>query len=201
LNLFNIIKEMRKLPANIWLNDLPSLFVDSFVNSNPILEVVYEIGIALAPTAAAIEYVPSLINVQYGKTILYSITTAVPDVFNIRPQVMSIYGNVGSLLSTQADSQFGASILQDFFVNFMWATPFFMLIVGFLVKKFSRKLAYEGDFVKLVFYSSLIYPVLWWPRSSLSYILRYFFTAVVIPMLLYYFLKKIYYQREKAHKS
>lgn len=189
LNLFVVIKENRSLPLNSWIENFFPIYLETLKESNALFEVIYEIGVALAPTAAVIKFVPELIPIQYGKTIIYSIFTAVPDILGIRPTVMDRYGNIPNLISLYAGSSFGGSILQDFFVNFMWFTPVVMIIVGFILAKYSHKLSFEQNPSKVVFLCILIYPVLWWPRSSLGFMFRNVFVTSALPFSIYIYFK------------
>lgn len=200
LNLFVVIKEVRGLSFSQWIDELPTLYLDKLLNSNPVLEIVYEIGVALAPTAATIRLVPEYISVQFGTTILYSLTTAIPDLLGLRPAFMSEYGNVPNLISQKSGSSFGGSILQDFFINFMWLTPVIMVLIGILIARYSNLISLEVNLVKISFYIILFYPILWWPRSSLGFLFRYSFITIVIPVVVYYLLK-IFFNRKGGVNS
>lgn len=192
LNLFIVIKEFRGQQLSAWIFNFPTIYLETFSESNPILEVIYEMGVGLAPTAAAIKYVPDFIPIQYGKTIIYSITTAIPDLLGIRPVFMSTYGNIPNLISSLEGASFGGSILQDFFVNFMWFTPLIMIIVGYLIQNYSTKMLNETRLSKNLIYYSLMYPILWWPRSSIGFIFRYIAVTLIVPLLLYLFFASYY---------
>lgn len=196
LNLFVVIKELRKFPTSVWIKDLPQVFIDTLFKSNPIFEIIYEVGVALTPVAATIKLVPEIIPVQYGKTIIYSIFTAIPDYFGIRPEIMSEYGNVSTLIATYVGSAFGGSMLQDFFINFMWFTPVLMIVIGYLVQAYSFKLNSEQRITKIVFYCVLLSPLFWWPRSSLGYMFRYIVTTTCLPIIIYLFFKSYFLKRE-----
>lgn len=189
LNLFAVIKEVRSLPIGEWINKLPNLYIEKLMTSNPVFEVLYEVGVALAPTAAAIKLIPEDLSIQYGKTIIYSISTAIPDIFNIRPEVMSMYGNVPNLISNISGASFGGSILQDFYLNFMWVTPIVMVFVGIMLAKYSNYIKEEKDIVKISFYIILMFPILWWPRSSIGFLFRSAFVTASIPLFIYLLLK------------
>lgn len=197
LNLFVVIKELRKYHFTVWITDLHIIYTNILFNSNPILEIVYEIGVALSPIAATIQLVPERIPVQYGKTFIYSLLTAFPDFLSIRSETINKFGNVPSLIASYAGASFGGSMLQDFFINFMWLTPLLMLLVGYLLQTYSYKLAFEKSIPKVIFYSLLLSPILWWPRSSLGFMFRYVFITLGLPLLLYQFFMSFYLKNQK----
>lgn len=196
LNLFVVIKDYRNIELSQWFANIPQIYFDTLVNSNPILEIIYEVGVALAPTVAAIQITPEILPVQFGKTFLYSIFTAIPDFLRIRPGFMTELGNMPAFISNYYGAAFGGSILQDFYVNFMWLSPLIMVVVGFLIQKFSEKISIETNEVKIVFLSVFLYPLFWWPRSSIGFFFRNIFVTVFIPLLVYLLCLEFYKKLE-----
>ena len=167
-------------------NFMPS-FWECLTTKNPLAELSYELGVAIAPLSAMIAQVPSHISFQYGRTFFLSLLGMIPGIGMILPESITKYMEVSVLISNVYSEAWGASILQDFYINLGFFAPILMLFVGIIV----ANLSYTAENInrysiaKVVFSMAFVFPVLWWPRSTLGYITRYFGTVVVLPWLIY----------------
>ena len=170
-----------------------SVFIESLFSNNPLFEIEYELGVALAPLIGLMRYCPSVLNYQYGMAILYSFFCMIPDAFGIVPVRIKSLGNIATIITNVNSTSYGASIVQDFYFNFGMLAPVFIIPAGVFIRKVSDALR-PGNKIKtstLVFLSALIYPILWWPRSSLGYFSRYIGTVILIPFIMNHIIKTI----------
>lgn len=178
---------------NLW-----ATFTYILGNKNPILELIYEIGVAIGPITATMEHVPEYLDYQYGLTILSSILGMIPDPIGFFPYDIRWRMNIPIYFYGLYNTTWGGSILQDFYINFSYFSVFFLIFVGIFVVKISSylskyKINSNMSLPRYLFYASLIFPILWWPRSSLGFFARYFGTVCVIPLVIFL----LFYSRNK----
>lgn len=183
-NLFSVIGDQRGSQV-FEGGSLLEIYTDKLLHSNPVYELVYELGVALAPLTATMRHVPLDIPYQYGKSFFYSLVCAVPDIYQVRPAYMTELGNFPQTIATLEGASFGASMLQELWLNFGWLTPLAMMLIGVALCGLSERFSVGRNPLKIALVGVLLRVVFWWPRSSVAFSLRYLVVTLTFAVLVY----------------
>lgn len=190
LYLFTFIRSFRGLPLRDWIFDLSS-WQSILIDKNPILDVVYDLGTAIAPTISAIILFPNVIDFQYGLTFFYTFLLSIPDFFGIRPDYIEDYGNITSVIAQKQGSSFGGSFVAEVFSNFGWFTPVVMVFVGYLLTAFVHWCMKDKTIVFNVLGWYLMVNLLWIVRNSTATFGTAFEYTFIFPLIIYWLIKMI----------
>ncbi len=168
------------------------VIVDSFFSiQNPATDAISEMGGSMGTVAYTVELVPSERPFAMGLTYLYGASVLVPNLFwDIHPAVK--YGNLSNWLTLTVDPYtffmgggLGYSFIAESYINFgWWGTPFFMMLLGFIIAKLTIWAAGKEEYGGIAFVSGCIATMLFWPRADITIFLRpldyYFLPAYVL---------------------
>lgn len=188
LYLFTVIRNFRNIALKNWVFD-STVWQSILIEKNPIIEVIYELGTAIAPTISAINIFPDVIEFQYGLTFFYTLISSVPDFLGIRPDYIEKLGNVITTISQLEGSAFGGSFVAEVFSNFGWLTPVFMVVVGYLIAAFAHWCLQDKTMVFNVLAWYLMVNLLWVVRNSTATFANTFIYAFIFPLVIYWLLK------------
>jgi hypothetical protein len=195
LYLFTVIRSYRNISLRDWIFD-STVWHSILIEKNPIIEVVYELGTAIAPTISAINLFPDVINFQYGSTFFYTIISSVPDFFGIRPEHIEKFGNIITIIAEKQGSAFGGSFVAEVFSNFGWVTPVFMILGGYLIAAFAQWCFKDKTIVLNVLAWYLMVNLLWIIRNSTATFANAFTYAFIFPLVIYWLFKKVFVQKK-----
>jgi hypothetical protein len=194
LYLFTVIRSFRDSALREWIFDL-TIWQSILIDKNPIIEVVYELGTAIAPTISAISLFPDVINFQYGLTFFCTFLLSIPDFFGIRPAYIKEFGNIATVIARQQGSAFGGSFVAEVFSNFGWLTPVFMVFVGYFIAAFSHWCFKEKTIIFNVLGWNLMVNLLWVVRNSTATFGNAFIYMFMLPVIIYLLIKTIFRAR------
>lgn len=202
-SIFLTIQNLRVFGTSYLINNFFSGFIESITTTNPILEILYEVGVALSPLIQIMEIVPAYIDYQYGSTIIFSAMAGIPGLSKIIPESLSWQANVPAWISKITGTTYGGTMAVDFYINFGYFSIIAAVVIGWFINMISES-AYNYEKSKsvtmgrYVFTIALMLPIIWWPRSSLMYFFGYVGRTWFIPLIIYkYYNKKYVSNRQK----
>ncbi len=138
LIVFPFVKLTRNLSGNQWLDY--STWIKVFItNSNPVTDILSEMGASLSTVAYTLELVPLARGFEFGGTYLYAFLTILPNLFwRVHPAIA--HGLAADWLIQTVDPTFarigggmGYSFIAEAYLNFGWlGTPIILAIIGLL---------------------------------------------------------------------
>ncbi len=157
-----------------------------------------ELGWSMSSLMHTMEFVPSIQSFRYGKSYLYGLTAAIPNVGIWQVHPAKIHSNLGDWLQNMLDIDYGPgyTAIAEFYINFGWYGVLVAIIVGYIVARILGSLNKDSISTNplsavMVFLVMLLLlkPMV---RSSFSAVVR----SLVYNVCVYYvFIKMIYIQR------
>ena len=193
-NMLSMIKEVRKYPIEEWVANIGTIWEETS-KEQPILTVMNEMGTAIFPTAAALDFYPAQIPYKYGTTYLYGILSIVPNI-NSNEVHIAARENVATEVSEHYGARFGGSIVEDVYANFGWFAPILFIAIGFSLFKISElaERKYKNNFIIYPLYAFIAASILWTTRNTINPIFRdfvwYVLSTYIFYKLVYKYLQK-----------
>lgn len=202
---FPLISMTRNLSGAYRLN-FDFLFAAFFSIDNPMVKILYEMGLSMMTVAHTIDLVPATKSFEMGSSYFYSLLTIIPNIFGgLHPA--AVHGSPSGWITFAVAPKFGEiggglgfSYLAEAYLNFGWIGGFiFLTCFGYIVGKlavytfkieslstFALVASFLSFFLK---YSradmfSVVRPLLWY--SFMPFIAIYFY--VLIKNYYYHFL-------------
>lgn len=197
VNVMSIIKSFRRYGLNEWLPNIDEIIVNS-MEDNAILKIINEMGGAIFPTAATIEYMEDIGEYKYGTTYLYGLTTFIPNLSNsvhsavAKSDTQAMVGNYFGL-------SFGGSAVQEAYINFGWYSWILMIILGYILSKISNKILESNNLTAYALFCVFMVNFLWTIRNNIMPGLCRDVFWYLIPLYIVY--KLIYNGRKKKYNE
>ena len=157
-----------------------------------VFDTIAEFGLSIRPLFIIISSIPFSMQYKYGKTIVDSILTIVPN-FLIDP-IYTLDVNLASTVTEIAGTSYGLgfSILGEFYWNFGWfsglAIIIFGIIIGSIFTYIDRDKIQNNS--KMIFIMSmLLFIIFTLPRRGFYECVNKLFYFIVIPIILLKFVK------------
>lgn len=194
--LFPTIKLIRNIEGGARLT-LPFMVESYFSIDNPAIAIIDEMGTSMNTTAYTMQLVPGVQDYLYGSSYLYGMTTFIPNIFwDIHPGIL--HGSLSRWLTLTVDpakfysgAGFGYSFIAESYANFGWyATPFFMMVTGFVIAYISRRLSHDGYPERIVIMAICFSIVIFWVRQDITIFSRHLFYTILFPYLLFRLIRR-----------
>lgn len=197
VNSMTMIKSFRKYGLNEWLPNLSKIIKET-ATENTFLEIINEMGVAIFPTAAAIEYVDDTQEYKYGMTYLYGLTTFIP---NISSEVHSAVekSDTQAMIAKYYGLSFGGSVVQEAYINFGWYSWIFMAMLGYTLSKLSNKILEGHSLIGYTLFCIFMVNFLWTIRNNIMPGLCRDVLWYIVPIYIIY--KLIYNGRKKKQSG
>ena len=197
VNVMSIIRSFRRYGLNEWLPNIDKILVES-MGDNALLKIINEMGGAIFPTAATIDYMESVKEFKYGTTYLYGLTTFIPNFFGgvhsavEKSDTQAMVGNYFGLA-------FGGSVVQEAYINFGWYSWIFMIGLGYVLSKVSDKILKSDNLTVYALFCVFMVNFLWTIRNNIMSGLYRDIFWYLIPLYIIY--KLIYNGRKKKQNE
>lgn len=168
-----------------------STYFKHAIENNPIKKQLIEFGGTILTLGLAIEYIPAFTPYYFGSTYLYSLLTVLPNIGGFLNPVLSNI-KTASILQRYYPGALGGSYLAELYMNFSWIGIVGSIIFGLIIAKidFKSYMAIKNKkFISLINYANLITIVLWLVRSSFSEVPRKVEVIIILPAIIYFFLR------------
>lgn len=197
VNSMTMIKSFRKYGLNEWLPNLSKIIKET-ATENTFLEIISEMGVAIFPTAAAIEYMDNTQEYKYGTTYLYGLTTFIP---NISSEVHSAVAksDTQAMIAKYCGLAFGGSVVQEAYINFGWYSWIFMVMLGYTLSKLSNKILEGHSLIGYTLFCIFMVNFLWTIRNNIMPGLCRDVLWYIVPIYIIY--KLIYNGRKKKQSG
>ena len=191
--ILNVIRSSRGNGVKEWINNIQSLMKENMMESNPIIEVFFEMGTAIYPTAYTIDVIPNKQPYIYGKTYLLSLLSVVVVNTSESEGSLAYEMSVAQQIGDIAGVPFGGSYIQEAYANFGWLSPIFMILLGMGLEILNKKILCSNRTIEIVLIAYFLNAMLWTIRNSLVPLPR----ELCWYMLTTYILYKLIYNMEK----
>ena len=197
VNSMVMIKSFRKYGLNEWIPNIDKIIKET-ATENIFLEILNEMGVAIFPTAVAIEYIEDTQEYKYGTTYLYGLTTFIP---NISSEVHSAVANADTqaMVAKYYGLSFGGSVVQEAYINFGWYSWIFMAILGYILSKLSNKILESHSLIGYTLFCVFMVNSLWTIRNNIMPGLCRDLLWYIVPIYIIY--KLIYNGRKKKQSG
>ncbi|WP_182199797.1 O-antigen polysaccharide polymerase Wzy [Paraliobacillus salinarum] len=164
----------------------------SFFSLDFIFEVFGEFGLSFMTVVIAMENIPKLIPFQYG----FSFWGAIPSILPIGWIFPDFFYDVSIFRRLYEIEGYpvGASLPGELYANFGWHGLFITFVLGSFIGKYF-KFSKMNNPLKTAQYFSVFYILINIVRASFLEITRNLFLIIIIPFMVFYFLKSM---REKS---
>ena len=133
-----------------WIGDTRNLVTENIVKSNPVIELLHEMGVAIYPTTYAIDTIPDKIPFKKGKTYLLSLLSVVMINTSESQGSLAYKMNVAQQIGDIAEIPFGGSYIQEAYANFGWLSPIFMFFLGMGLEVINKKILCSNRTIEIV---------------------------------------------------
>lgn len=161
---------------------------------NPILSTVAEMGSSIRTVAWTIQLVPDVRDFALGTTYLKGVLILIPNVFGAaRNPILTMFGYdiQDYWLAREVDpdfamrgGSFGFSLIAEAYLNFGWAAPLALGVIGLLYGRFVTWAVNDRDPAKMAIIAIFVSSFLFYARGSSELITRPLVWYTLFPYLL-----------------
>ena len=166
--------------------------------SNPVVDILNEMGGTMKTIAHTIQLVPTTRVFDRGISYLYSLTTAIPNLFWDTHPVIT-HGTLSNWLTwiidpifARSGGSYGYSFIAEAYLNFgVFGAILITGLIGFLFVWFSEYVERNNNKALLVALASYTSFFLFFARSESYAIIRPFIWYSMLPLAIYFLLSKL----------
>jgi oligosaccharide repeat unit polymerase len=188
---FPLIGAIRNQVGSFSLDSLLATFTSI---DNPILSSFAEMGSSIRTVAWTIQLVPDVRDFALGTTYLKGVLVLIPNVFGAaRNPILSMFGyeiqdywlvgEVDPYFANRGGS-FGFSLIAEAYLNFGWAAPLALGVIGLLYGYFVAWAVNDRDPAKMAIIAIFVSSFLFYARGSSELITRPLVWYTLFPYLL-----------------
>ena len=179
-----IIRQYRDISLNEWVNNIFGIASQALKN-NILYEVIYEMGMAIYPTASAIRLVPNVIPYFNGSTYLYSFINSFIFNFGTSDKNITNNYNIGYIIAEQENIQYGSSFIEESYANFGMFSIIFCALITIIFVKFIDYINRNENNCIIVGLCLYFYSEILWTIRNVTYnlpriYLLYFFSILIV---------------------
>ncbi|PWW31278.1 O-antigen polysaccharide polymerase Wzy-like protein [Cytobacillus oceanisediminis] len=192
LNMLTKISEIRQ-NSLLSVSQFFSEYWSKFFSFDFIYKIFGEFGLSFITVVIAIKNIPTLIPYQGG----FSFWGAIPSIFPIGWLFPDFFHRVSIFrrLNEIEGYPVGASLPGELYANFGWIGLIIAFVTGGFIGRYIKFVSMDSSF-KIAQYFSVFYILINLVRASSLEVTRNIFIIIIIPYLIYYFLRSM---REKSN--
>lgn len=188
LILISFIRVVRDYAIVEWIENIGVILKDVLEN-NIILLVLYEMGIAIFPTAASLIVFPNVTNFKFGSTYLYGLYSVLPNVGSSL-SIAKTNGDIQMEISKHYGLAFGGSIVGDIYANYGYIIIILFFFIGLFLVYLDKKILTEKNIMIKTLLLIYCIQIIWTIRNNINPIIRYFVWYILPVIILYKILFK-----------
>ena len=191
----NVIQDVRSKGIQYWIGNIDELMVENIVEKNPILELNYEVGQTIYPTAYTIKYIPNKTGYKYGSNYLYALCSVIKiNTSSKRDNEFNTKMNIAEEISKVSGAAWGGSYTQELYANFGWISIIIMFFVGVIFEKIDEKLYINKRGISAILITYTLSSLLWTIRNTTCSMPRIVFWYILPTYILYVIILKRRYK-------